>query len=139
MLYEVIDNMIKFGIDQYSIEASLEKNANLWREQAMDLEFMNQFLRPLKPNKKTTSFEQYANIVNQVISKRNDWMALREYKYYQNHKFIIDQLNLATPNMKMETDEAISKNTALYNQYQAIIEPIANQNNDKVLDFVLNK
>jgi len=102
---EIGAQMQKQGIAAHSIEASLEKNAHLWREQTAEASFTNRYIRPLVKDPRYTSIEQSLQAVHQILSLRHDWLIMHEYDYYRRHRGIIDELGLATDNMQMSLQE----------------------------------
>lgn len=108
-----INSLKLLGIDQHLIEVNLEKHANLWRNDTMQDAFFNQHPIPL-------ATDDYLNLHTSYYMReilKLDWLRQREYQYYQDHKEIIDELNLATPNMKMTKEEA-----EILNQQVALLE-----------------
>ncbi len=82
----------KFGIDEKLTEISLEKNSQLWRPCVM--------------------FETYQKTVAQkglpysVPDKyKETLLKMFEYEYYQDNKKIIDELGVATDNMKLNAKQ----------------------------------
>ena len=102
---EVLRFMNHVDIDPHTIEANLEKKADLWREQMMLKAFENKYaMHDVAISKHSDLWKKYFENFKQAHKKV--WMKQREYAYYQNHKDIIDELGLATKNMKINQSHA---------------------------------
>ncbi len=120
-----INSLKTLGLDQHLIEVGLEKNANLWRKDTMIDAFYNQHqLATLTPNQCIDRvFLHKCYSVRENL--KNFWLRQREYQYYQNHYKIIDELDLATPNMKISREEAQNLNdqvSSLEKRFQDLIQ-----------------
>ena len=101
----VIWAMEKLGIDPHTAEVALEKNAALWREQTMTDAYYNEYELVPSHTKKNLDVVTWCKIHDEREKNKAAWLRQREYQYYQDYKSIIDELNLATPNMKMNETE----------------------------------
>ena len=94
------------GFDPHTIEINLEKNADIWRKHAMLKAFENicnlEILQNDFPDVQTKKVEFY----RKKYSFRKLWLRYREYEYYQRHKSVINELGLATDNMKISHKDA---------------------------------
>lgn len=90
------------GFTQQVIETEIEMNADLWRRQAMEQAIDNYYDLLFKMH---NTFHNIQNVCMREIYKK-ECSRYREYKYYKKHKQTIDRLGLATPNMKMEKNQA---------------------------------
>lgn len=102
------------GLNQDSVEKSLELNANLWRKNVMETAFENHiqvaYVKDFKDPVKLA--ERDENGKNKLDQYKDCWLSLRERNYYLKHQAVIDKLKLATPTMKMP----LSKAKDLYRQ-----------------------
>ena len=138
--HEVKSAMNKLGLSAKSIEYALEKNAALWRDEVMTVAFLNRYPdcgirdyvrhgyrfedglieeQDSKPNfyaERAWCLLPLSKLSEQQKSLYNIWKSLREFEYYQENKKTIDKLGLATPNMKMNTKDALS----LFSKLQAL-------------------
>ena len=103
----VVNAMTSIGINSHSIEVGLEQYSNLWRKETMQDAFYNRY----DANEILNISKKHPNYDYEGV-----WFRLREYQYYQKHKAIIDELGLATPNMKINQLEAkrLDKDVALF-------------------------
>lgn len=138
----VINAMNFLGVDRFKTEEGLEINAGLWRQKVMGLTFANRYpnLKVTYSQGRTfqiphedvvdtkSAYHKYVNhrnVKESYLLPREDlqdssraiydnWMCLREYEYYQEHKRVIDQLGTATKNMKTspKTIKKIATNLA---------------------------
>lgn len=100
---QVVNMMVRFGIDKHVAEVGLEKNAHLWREKAM-LKTFNETYYPQSATPKDPKLaRRWTSIHN---AHEGVWLQEREYLYYQQHKAVIDELGLATDNMKITPRKA---------------------------------
>ncbi len=138
---EVTEAMKTLGVHEKSIELSLEKNAPLWRDEAMTVAFLNRYpdcgmadyvrhgdypVNERVIDKDLGEISYYTERAWRLLPQHklsehqkalyNYWKALREYEYYHTHKKTIDKLGTATPNMKMTKKEA----KALFFKFQAL-------------------
>jgi len=98
------------GMDGEVIEEGLEKYADIWRPSAMSIGFGNKY-EPVvfmvgTPDK---ADEEH---------KRN-WIADREYRYYQAHKNSVDNYGTKTPAMQMTPEEHAQLVSILEKQNEA--------------------
>lgn len=93
----VVKTLTAIGMDSEVIEEGIEKNANLWRESYMKLGFQHEF-EPyvyLKGSPEPASEEFKEN-----------WLCLREYRYYQQHRKSVDSYGTQTPYMMIDAAQA---------------------------------
>ena len=99
----------KFGIDEKLTEISLEKKSELWRPQVM-----------LDTYKKVV---EQKGLRNYVADKYKEALLKKfEYQYYQDNKKIIDELGVATDNMKLNTKQAERLNAMIEKYEQKAIK-----------------
>ena len=120
----IMKTATRYGLDEDCIKNSLEINADLWREANMNLAFDNQCLRPIWEKQGQLPFDQYQTMLNQVSAHRHNFVAMREYQYYQTHHAVIDALNLATDNMKMPTPVYTQNQRAWNERFRTITKPL---------------
>lgn len=102
----------------HAVEVGLETNANIWRKKTMLKAFNNYYnvvhLRVLHHAKVNL---EAIELKNTLKTLRKAWLERREYDYYQKHKAIIDELDLATDSMKISTRVAdkLSQQIAICN------------------------
>lgn len=121
---EILHKMTNFGLDAHNVEATLETYADIWRPEAMDKTYINRYVRPLVLVKDQVSKAQYIQILDNITAQRSEWVGFREKHYYERHKKIINELDLATPNMKVPNEDVYEKETAWQRQYQTNIIPV---------------
>ncbi len=99
----------KFGIDEKLTEISLEKKSELWRPQVM-----------LDTYKKVV---EQKGLRNYVADKYKEALLKKfEYEYYQDNKKIIDELGVATNNMKLNIKQAERLNATIEKYEQKAIK-----------------
>lgn len=121
----ITTQLLKMGINAHSIEIGLEKNANLWRPQTMNWAYENEYVNPLYLiDKKQASLNDcdFDRIIHKLAVYKKMWVNLREYNYYKKHQATIDELNLATENMKDTSNEKLLESWQC--QYENIIQPL---------------
>lgn len=91
----VVKTLKAIGMNEQVIEEGLETN-NSWRVVCMSMGFRNKF----EPVKYLVKNAEPAD-----DSHRKNWMAAREYMYYQEHKNSVDKYGTPTPAMKMTQEE----------------------------------
>ncbi|MCQ2382357.1 MAG: hypothetical protein MJ060_00745 [Clostridia bacterium] len=106
----VIDSLKLLGLDQHLIEVGLEKNANIWRENTMTDAFYNQHKLASLTTEQCIDRVFLHKCYSVRDNLKNVWLRQREYEYYQDHQTIINELDLATPNMKISFEEAQNLN-----------------------------
>lgn len=92
----VVKTLRSIGMDREVIEEGLEKYADIWRPGAMRSSF-NHLYQPvmyLVGSPKLADDEHKKN-----------WLADREYQYYQSHKKSVDKYGVKTPAMEMTPEE----------------------------------
>ena len=94
------------GFDRHTIEANLEKNANIWRKQTMCQAFENICNLEILVHDFPKSNIEKMQFYHKKYEYRKLWLKFREYEYYQRHKGLIDKLGLATDDMKLSPKEA---------------------------------
>ena len=99
---EVINVMTANGASVENVEQALEEHADVWRKKTMIIAFENEYyplIDIVHDNEKASGWWKRLAKVKQ--GHQAVWLKRREYDYYQQHKELIDQLGLATPNMKI--------------------------------------
>lgn len=132
--YAVTWAMDKLGIDSHTTEIALEENANLWRKQTMTDAYYNEY--PLVQYRKQHFRDSYSWYNINIDREKNKaaWLSQRENQYYLDHKMYIDELGLATPQMKMSrTDLAdIESQVAGWDEhYHLVTGTTKNQTTDQ--------
>lgn len=106
----IVYSALKLGLERETIECALEKNAHLWRKNAMLQTFANQ-IKIEHPNYLRTAQRDALYNLNQdcwesFVSKElrylDLWMRKQENDYYRAHKSVIDKTGTATPNMNLD-------------------------------------
>lgn len=93
------------GLAKDAIEEGIEKNAEIWRDKFMNLSFDHAF-EPVFYDKPAPA--------KATDKHRENWLKLRKYEYYKDHKDSVDKYGEVTPEMKLEEPEAeILKATVL--------------------------
>lgn len=92
----IVDTLTADGMDLEAIEEGIEKNANLWREKEMNLAFQNRY----------EPFLMNCDMELVDPEHRKQWLRIRRYEYYKQHKNSVDQYGSITPDMQMSDDEA---------------------------------
>lgn len=104
----VLQTLTAIGMDKEVIEEGLEKFADMWRDFYIDLSFMNYYSgisylgQPKKP-----ADEQH----------RQNWIKLRNYEYYIEHKDSVDKFGKLNEGMTLskEMAEKLAKIVAVQN------------------------
>ena len=101
----VVDIMHRVGLPKHAVEVALEKNAHLWRKQTMKRAFDNLYYPHL--HMAALSDTPHWDQAREIKQKHfNVWLQYRENEYYQSHKDVIDELDLATENMKISPSQS---------------------------------
>lgn len=92
----VFETLSAIGMNKEVIEEGIEKNADIWREQYMNLAFRH-------------AFEPFGFMRDQIEladeSHKNLWLTLRRYNYYIDHKDSVDKYGVVTFDMQcMQSD-----------------------------------
>ncbi|MBQ8614976.1 MAG: hypothetical protein IJ415_00175 [Clostridia bacterium] len=103
----VVKTLRAIGMDGEVIEEGLEKYADIWRPSAMSKGFGHKY-EPIvfmvgTPGKADEDHKQ-------------NWIADREYRYYQEHKNSVDNYGIKTPAMQMTAEEHAKLATILEKQ-----------------------
>lgn len=131
---DVIKSMNMLGMRLLDAEMFLEKNRDLWFGQVLRKTFFNQLetSHPSLLNKEErialSRQDPYAweDFVNKEFELLNLWMMDREYKYYQNHRPVIDAVGTATENMKISASKALDLNCKLQRKTYEYIDATCN-------------
>lgn len=97
----VVDTLSAIGMNLDVIEEGLETYSYLWRDFFMERAFSNQF-EPIYYS--ITGDNGDLNPTDEV--HKYNWLKLRRYQYYLEHKNSVDKYGSATPDMLMNEDEA---------------------------------
>jgi len=131
----VLINCIIKGFDRHTIEVGLEKNAYIWRNRVMRQTFENlcnlEILIHDFPKSNLTKMQFYRK--KHVYRKL--WMRYREYEYYRKHHAIIDELGLATNNMKLSLGEGAQLFNAMENAHEDMVSFLPNKLNEEDLEL----
>lgn len=111
---QVIRAMQVFGLNRHRIEASLEHNANLWRDAVMLQTYKNNYAPALSQPEYYQQFvkdrpdlsRQFFKWCSVRDAHQDLWLQRREYQYYQKHQDLIDALGTATPGMQITPQQA---------------------------------
>ena len=92
----VLETLQSIGIDADVIEEGLEKFADLWRDYYMEKAFNN-------------SYEPKGFGRDQIVpadeSFKQNWLRLRKYEYYYEHKYSVDKYGKEMIDVKLTTIE----------------------------------
>lgn len=116
----VVKAMTSLGLDKRNVEISLEKNRAMWivkaRRQTFDHLIASEKVDGLKG--RALSMHNLA-VMKKIQENENEmfytWNTICESNYYQENKKVIDQLNLATPEMKIKGEKKKEFNQKLFN------------------------
>lgn len=110
----VVDTLLAIGMNKEAIEEGLEKNANLWREQCMRSAFRNEY----DPVFYSSMFllnvataedgEKIERLESPETEHMENWLKMRKYEYYCNHKKSVDKYGVVEPEMLITKDEVNS-------------------------------
>ncbi len=92
----VVKTLLAIGMEKEIIEEGIEKNASIWRGSCMSQSFDHMY-RPVvylkgSPNPPEPTHKQ-------------NWMKMRLYEYYAEHKESVDKFSYPTPEMLMSEEE----------------------------------
>lgn len=125
----ILNEVKTIGIDQHNAEVALERDPR-WREQIFKNGFHDRINRnafslmiPKQAERAWLRANHYAVLVGLELVEKQAYecfKALREYEYYrwEKTKEVINELKMATPNMKMSTKEAQS----MYKKFEELCE-----------------
>jgi len=109
---KVVNAISLLGIDSSIVNLYLEESAHMWRKCVMQKTFMNRL-------QNSSYFKQFAlnddqrillsknnpqvweKFVNKEFDFMNLWLAVREVKYYQQNKRVVDKAGTITPAMQL--------------------------------------
>ncbi len=92
----VVRTLKAIGMNGEIIEEGLEKYADTWRPAAMSMGFIHKY----EPFTFTKGTPESAD-----AKHKQNWLANREYEYYQEHKRSVDNYGTKTPAMQMTPEE----------------------------------
>lgn len=94
----IVDTLEAIGMADETIEEGIEKNASIWRERLMNRAFNNEF-EPIYLSYNKDKLEK----VNPEF--RANWLKMRRYEYYQEHKDSVDKYGVVEPDMLLSKQE----------------------------------
>lgn len=113
----VVKTLSAIGMNREVIEEGIEKNVDMWRERYMELAFEH-------------VFEPIAYLRDSIEPADEDhkknWLRLRRYEYYTEHKDSVDKYGEVTPDMQLSIEE-LSKLQSITNQQ--------NKEREQVVDY----
>lgn len=92
----VLKTLKAIGMDEDVIEEGLEKYSDIWRTSAMELGYSHVY-EPV--------VYMYGTPEKADEDHKKNWIANREYEYYQEHKNSVDNYGTITPAMQMTPEE----------------------------------
>lgn len=98
--HQVLTKTQALGIEPRTVRVALETNADLWRKPAMLKTFRDFYYPYVEKPQKEKFLDQTTDLWQLKNSHEELWLQRREYEYYQDHQWLIDELGTATPNMK---------------------------------------
>ena len=117
----VLKTLKAIGMDEAEIEEGIEKNASKWRDKMMKMAF-NNIYSPLfydyNPNitddfKEADQEETIEPLPEVDPLLEQNWLAIRKYEYYQEHKKSVDRFGEVEPEMGMTKDQLEIVNATL--------------------------
>ena len=134
----IVYSALKLGLERETIECALEKNAHLWRKNAMLQTFANQlkiehpnFLRAEQRNALyNLNQDCWESFVSKELHYLNLWMRKQENDYYRTHKTVIDKTGTATPNMNLDVFETRTLNLDVLNAKNQYADALSVINED---------
>lgn len=101
----VVYTLLKIGINKEAIEEGLEKNANLWREQCLRMAFKNEYDSFYSDEKTNSDKNKIDNLQPPDPNHMANWIKMRKYEYYHQHKESVDKYGVVEPEMLMSQEE----------------------------------
>ena len=95
----VIKTLTAIGMNKGIVEYGLEIYADMWRDKYMDLAFENRYNPTANNFLRRNSIEA---LPPPVKGHKEMWLTVRKYKYFIEHKRILERLNLVQENMQLE-------------------------------------
>ena len=92
----IVITLEKINLPLEIIEEGIEKYADQWRDRYIKIGYSNEY-EPCIPFKGTPPVTD--------SSHKNNWIKLKLYQYYQNHKSSVDKYGVVTPEMQMSEKE----------------------------------
>lgn len=117
----IVDTLSKIGLDIETIEEGIEKNSSMWRDYFMERAFCIEF-EPLfyELHGCDLNMEKSLKNIKQLESidykHKENWMKIRKYEYYQNHKNSVDKYGIVEPEMMISSKEASELKVYLNNK-----------------------
>lgn len=108
----VIDTLTAIGMNIDVIEEGIERHANIWRNQMMEIAFENEY--------KPINFLSESQSIPVSEEHREKWLQLRRYEYYQRHKKSVDLYGSVEPDMLMNKEEVEELKNYLNKKHQEI-------------------
>ncbi len=117
----VLKTLKVIGIDESEIEEGIEKNAAKWRDKAMKLAFNNIYspiFYDFNPDYNDEKNEKYSEELEEPLPEvdpllEKNWLTMRKYEYFQEHKESVERYGSVEPEMKMTKNEADNVNATL--------------------------
>ena len=92
----VLTTLLSIGMDREVVEEGIEKYSDLWREKYMNLAFYHKY-------------EPVAYLVDPIAPAddnfKQNWLKLRRYEYYTEHKDSVDKYGTLTDDMQLNITE----------------------------------
>ena len=119
----IVDTLSSIGINKDAIEEGIEKNKDMWRDKYMSLAFENQyggffpipyFLLGLEEIPKDKEIKELEPVDQEF---KNNWIKMRKYEYYQNHKESVDRYGIVETDMILSNEEAEKMNEYLQRKH----------------------
>ncbi len=117
----VLKTLQAIGMNKDVIEEGLERFADIWRPTAMRLGFEHLY----EPVEYVIGNSERKKLEPVSEGHKKNWLADREYQYYQTHRNSVDKYGVLTPAMKMtpvEHAELLAVLTVQNSQRNKIIE-----------------
>lgn len=117
--------LTSIGMDSEVVEEGIEKYADLWREGNMRAAFHHVY----NPTKYKISDEQIEFVPNIEETHEQNWLKLRLYNYYQDHKEMVNKYGVVTPEMQMTEEEADKLSKIVDRQNKARLKALEQKEN----------
>jgi len=98
----VVETLTAIGMAKYVVEQGLEIYSHLWREKYMSLAFENRYNPTINNFLRKSRIEPLPALDE---GHKEMWLKVRRYKYYLEHKNVLDELKLMSPDMLMSQEE----------------------------------
>ncbi len=110
----IVKTLTAIGMDKEVVEEGIERNFEMWRGQYIHKAFYHTF-EPISQYRRKTDLPPC------LEGHKGNWIKLRQYEYYLEHKDSVDKYGSKNPNMDLTKEEV-----------EELIEIVLKQSNERL-------